>query len=86
METSIRLLDVVALTTDLPEKGLVRGQVGTVVEILSPDVCEVEFSDDDGRTYAQAALEGHQLMVLHYRSEFAGGDPAPRGEDRRKAP
>ena len=85
METSIRLLDVVALTTDLPEKGLVRGQVGTVVEILNPDVCEVEFFDDDGRTYAQAALEDHQLMVLHYRSEFAGG-PAPRREDGRKAP
>jgi hypothetical protein len=86
METGVRLLDVVALTTDLPEKGLVRGHVGTVVEILRPDACEVEFSDDDGRTYAQAALEGHQLMVLHNRSEFAGSGPTPRSEDRKKAP
>jgi len=32
----IRVLDVVALTQDLPERGLVRGQVGTVVEELPP--------------------------------------------------
>jgi hypothetical protein len=63
----IRLLDVVALTVDLPERGLVRGQVGTVVESLAPDVYEVEFSDDDGRTYASMALPANHLMVLHYR-------------------
>ena len=52
----LQLLDVVALTTDLPESGLVRGQVGTVVEVLRPDTYEIEFSDDDGRTYAQLPL------------------------------
>jgi Domain of unknown function (DUF4926) len=67
MDPDIHLLDVVALTVDLPEKGLVRGQVGTVVEILSPAAYEVEFSDDEGQTYAQAALESDQLMLLHYR-------------------
>jgi hypothetical protein len=71
MDPDIDLLDVVALTVDLPEKGLVRGQVGTVVEILSPAAYEVEFSDDEGQTYAQAALEGDQLMLLHYRPELA---------------
>jgi hypothetical protein len=71
MDPDIHLLDVVALTVDLPEKGLVRGQVGTVVEILSPAAYEVEFSDDEGQTYAQAALEGDQLMLLHYRPELA---------------
>jgi hypothetical protein len=30
----IKLLDVVALTTDIPERGLVRGQVGTVVSVV----------------------------------------------------
>jgi hypothetical protein len=63
----IRLLDVVALTADLPDKGLVRGQVGTVVETLDPGVYEVEFSDDEGRTYAQAALRDQELMVLRYQ-------------------
>jgi hypothetical protein len=62
----IKLLDVVALTEDLPERGLVRGQVGTVVEDLASGVYEVEFSDHDGRTYAMLALRADQLMVLHH--------------------
>jgi hypothetical protein len=62
----IQLLDVVALTEDLPERKLRRGQVGTVVEILDEGVFEVEFSDTDGRTYAILAVRADQLMVLHY--------------------
>ena len=63
---TIELLDVVALVQDLPERGLQRGQVGTVVEKLAPDVFEVEFSDNNGRTYATLALKTAQLMRLHY--------------------
>ena len=48
MTTSIKLLDVVALTDDLPEYKLWRGQVGTVVEILAGGTAfEVEFCDRD---------------------------------------
>ena len=61
-----KLLDVVALTRDLPDQRLVRGQVGTIVETLAADVFEVEFSDDDGRTYATAAVPASQLLVLRY--------------------
>ena len=64
---AINLLDVVALTDDLPERGLHRGQVGTVVETLAPDVYEVEFSDDEGRAFATLALRADRLMVLHYQ-------------------
>ena len=67
----IDLLDVVALTCDLPDKDLVRGQVGTVVEVLAPGVFEVEFSDDEGKTYAQLALPDSQLLVLHYQPNKA---------------
>ncbi len=67
MSSEIQLLDVVALTEDLTERGLRRGQVGTVVEILAPGVFEVEFSDDEGRTYAMVALRAEQLMALHYK-------------------
>jgi hypothetical protein len=67
----IQLLDVVALTADLPEKGLLRGQVGTVLERLSPGVFEIEFSDDQGRTYAQSTLTSDQLLVLHYQPRRA---------------
>ena len=70
MHREPRLLDVVALLTDIPEQGLVRGQVGTVVELLS-GAYEVEFSDDEGRTYAELALEPHQLLVLHHRPQRA---------------
>jgi hypothetical protein len=61
------LLDVVALTEDVPARGLSRGQVGTVVEMLAPEVYEVEFCDDAGRTYASLALRADQLMTLRYR-------------------
>jgi hypothetical protein len=71
MNPEIHLLDVVALTEDLPQHGLYRGQVGTVVEILAPDVFEVEFSDNDGRTYAMRALPGRQLLVLRYAPVIA---------------
>lgn len=67
----IKHLDVVALTEDLPERELWRGQVGTVVEQLAPDVFEVEFSDNEGRTFASLALKTQQLMVLHYEPAFA---------------
>jgi hypothetical protein len=35
MAQTIKLLDVVALTVDLPEYNLWRGQVGTIVEMLA---------------------------------------------------
>jgi hypothetical protein len=62
----IDLHSVVALLEDLPEHGLIRGQVGTVVESWTPGVYEVEFSDDQGRTYAMVALKAEQLMRLHH--------------------
>jgi Domain of unknown function (DUF4926) len=62
---SINLLDVVALTVDLPEYNLSQGQVGTVVEILaSGQAFEVEFSNREGRTYESVGLRPNQLMVL----------------------
>ncbi|MBI4446266.1 MAG: DUF4926 domain-containing protein [Acidobacteria bacterium] len=67
MTQEIKLLDVVALTEDPPDRKLRRGQVGTVVEILAPKVFEVEFTDNDGRAFASLALKANQLMVLHYQ-------------------
>jgi hypothetical protein len=61
------LLDVVALTVDLPQYNLWRGQVGTVVEVLSEGAAfEIEFSDRDGRTYESLGLRPEQIMVLHF--------------------
>jgi hypothetical protein len=66
MNKPIERRDVVALTCDLPDKGLVAGQVGTVVEPLGGDAYEVEFADDDGRAYAMAAVPADRLLVLRY--------------------
>ena len=63
----MELLSEVAVLQDMPEKGLVRGQVGTVVELLAPSVAEVEFSDDQGRTYAMVALRSEDVIRLHHR-------------------
>jgi hypothetical protein len=60
------LLSVVAVLEDVAEQGLRRGQVGTIVERLAPGVYEVEFSDDEGRTYASLALRAEQLLQLHH--------------------
>jgi hypothetical protein len=66
MTQSIKLLDVVALLEDMPEVGLLRGHVGTVVEYLALEVYEVEFNDNQGETYAMASIEAARLMVLKY--------------------
>lgn len=66
MNEQMKLLDVVALIEDLPELGLYRGQVGTIVEVYEPGVFEVEFSELNGRAYAIETLNTNQLMLLHY--------------------
>jgi hypothetical protein len=66
MSGRIRELDVVALLRDHVDIGLVRGQVGTVVDALDGEHFEVEFCDDEGRTYAMASLAASELIVLHY--------------------
>jgi hypothetical protein len=61
------LLDVVALTIDVPEYNLLSGQVGTIVELLADGAAfEVEFSDSNGQTYESVGLLPQQIMVLHF--------------------
>jgi len=62
----IEMHSVVALLEDLPEHGLVRGQVGTVVESWAPNVYEVEFADESGKAFAMVALRPEQMIRLHY--------------------
>ncbi len=58
MIQDIHVLDVVALTEDVSDRGLLRGQVGTVVESLGPGVFEVEFVDEvrPGRVVLQSKV------------------------------
>jgi hypothetical protein len=66
--SEVALLSTVALLEDLPEKSLQRGQVGTIVEVLTPGVYEVEFSDDSGRSYASVAVNASKLLPLLHES------------------
>ncbi len=61
----IALLDTVALICDLPDHGLIAGEVGAVVEVLASDVFEVEFCDENGQTYAFQTLRANQIVALH---------------------
>ena len=70
LSKEINLFDTVALLEDLPQRNLNRGEVGTIVELLAPDVYEVEFCDDEGQTYAELALRNEQLIVLHNQGEM----------------
>lgn len=65
MEQEIKLLDAVALLSDVPEEKLHRGETGTVVEDFGDGCYLVEFSDNFGRTYALPELKANQLLVLH---------------------
>ena len=66
MKDEIKILDPVAVTEDLPDHGLRRGEVGTVVEIWKDGAYEVEFSDETGEAYAFIALGADKLMPLYY--------------------
>ena len=65
----LKLLDIVALLKDVPNEKLVKGQVGTIVEVLDEGVYEVEFADKQGRTIASLALAVEELMLLHFEAE-----------------
>jgi hypothetical protein len=58
----VHLLDTVALVRNLPELGLVAGEVGAVVEVLSDEAFEVEFCDESGCTYGLHTLRTHQVI------------------------
>jgi hypothetical protein len=67
MRYGIELLDDVVLAEDLPDRELHCRQVGTVVESLDPGVFEIEFTDNDGRSYASLALKEKQLFARYHQ-------------------
>jgi len=75
----IQLLDVVVLTTDLPQHNLRRGEIGAVVECYPDNAFEVEFVAQDGYTYALVTLRGDQLIPL--RQKRAHSDPVVASAD-----
>jgi hypothetical protein len=65
----LKVLDSVAILKDRLDKDVVFGQVGKIVEELSDNVFEVEFSDKKGVTISEFAVPAADLMLLHYEVE-----------------
>ena len=61
---SISELDTVVLKADLPAHSLKKGDIGTVVEMYSPDAVEVEFVTASGRTQAVITLSMDQVRPV----------------------
>lgn len=68
----LKLLDIVAILRDVPEKRIVFGQVGTITEELGNNVFEVEFANKGGETISEFAVRSVDLMLLHYEMVYAG--------------
>ncbi|MEK7270318.1 MAG: DUF4926 domain-containing protein [Planctomycetota bacterium] len=72
-------LDTVVLKQDLPEKGLVAGDLGTVVLVHGRSGYEVEFNTLGGDTVAVVSLSPRQIRpagsgeIAHARSVEAAG-------------
>lgn len=66
----MKLLNVVALLRDWPDKKLLKGQVGTIVEQLDENVFDVEFVDSrTGKSIAIESFKSDELFLLHFEHE-----------------
>jgi hypothetical protein len=63
MTNMIEEHDIVALTVDLPDHGLLRDDLGTVVMLHGQEGFEVEFTTLDGRTIAVVSLAADQVRA-----------------------
>jgi hypothetical protein len=73
LESGLNLMDTVALLIDVKgwsmddqALGLLRGQVGTVIETSDAEVVIVEFAGIDGVAYALASVACTNLLRLRH--------------------
>jgi uncharacterized protein YceH (UPF0502 family) len=64
--------DVVALLKEMPDRKLLRGQVGTIVHQYTETDFEVEFADTKGVEIAIVTLKSEDLILLHHEMEYVG--------------
>ena len=58
------VLDTVVLVRDVPEHGLLAGDLGAVVEVYPPATLDVEFVTASGRTTALVALTTSDIRAI----------------------
>mgnify|MGYP001794513597 CR=1 FL=1 len=71
--------DVVAITEDILTSHeqtcapilLKKGQVGTVLMIFDDEACLIDFSDEEGQTYAMETVSLAKLMPLFHSPVLA---------------
>jgi hypothetical protein len=56
-----RELETVVLERDIPESGLLKGDLGAVVAVYEPDGLDVEFVRGSGRTQALVTLRANEV-------------------------
>ena len=61
---TLRPLDVVVLTRDIPAHSLRTGDLGAVVEVYAPDAIGVEFVAASGRTQALVTLHRSDIREV----------------------
>ena len=64
--STVKLLDIVALLEERPKDGMASGQVGTIVELHSPEAFDVEFLDSSGRTIGLVTLKRSEVLLLRH--------------------
>src|SRR3990170_595471 len=63
-QVTVRPLDVVVLTHDVPAHGLRRGDLGAVVEVYGSNSIGVEFVAASGRTQALVTLSPNDIRPV----------------------
>jgi hypothetical protein len=61
---TLKLLDTVVLTKDIPEHKLRSGDIGAIVEVYAPDGYEVEFVTGSGHTQALITLHTDDIRPV----------------------
>ena len=75
----IKELDVVVLTTAIPEEGLESGDVGTIVHAYQDgEAFEVEFITLDGKTAVVATVEASDVRPVGQREMTHAREMAAR--------
>ncbi len=60
---TMKMYDIVRLKYDLPEEKLRKGMTGVIIDVFDDPVLgyEVEFTNENGETITEIALEPNQI-------------------------
>ena len=77
-----RVLDTIVLDRDLPDHGLRKGDLGTVVDVYEPAGLAVEFVTASGRAAAVLTLEARDVRPVA-DDDLVSVRPCSRSTDNR---